>query len=364
MRILELCAGYGGIGLGLQIAMPQTCVVGVVERQAYCAAGWMARMEAERMGHARIWPDLESFAAVVAPRIRTGFADLVCAGIPCQPWSTAGSRRGMEDERWIWRTVRRIIALMRPRIVFIENVPGLRRSGGLATILGDFARLGYDAEWDCFTASEVGANHQRDRLWILAYTDSIGPFWRGPLRSGRTESAYGYATDSHGFGCAGQPNNEGQQAAERGRIAETIAADADDFDGSGKRFGGCAAELHGAQGGASPDPTRGGRPSDGRTSGQSGHAAEFRSDATGARLEIGDGLYPGWPAHSTAPTFGWWDAEPDMGFLVDGRPARLGRLTTDEPERAERLHALGNGVVPLQAAYAFTILSRRAGLMK
>lgn len=71
MRILELCAGYGGLGLGIEIAVPQARVVGVVERQAYCAAGWMARLEALGVGETPIWPDMESFAAVVAPRLRT-----------------------------------------------------------------------------------------------------------------------------------------------------------------------------------------------------------------------------------------------------------------------------------------------------
>lgn len=142
MRILELCAGYGGLGLGVRIAIPWARVVGVVERQAYCASVLMERMGAAQVGGPALWPDVESFAWLLAGRNRRrlaigdprGSIDLITAGIPCQPFSQAGRRRGMADSRWLWRPTRRIIALLRPRYFLLENTPGLLSSdrGGLS----------------------------------------------------------------------------------------------------------------------------------------------------------------------------------------------------------------------------------------
>ena len=101
------------------------------------------------------------------------FVDLICGGFPCQPFSVAGQRRGVADERWLWPSFRRVIELVRPTVVVIENVPGLlsiddgRVFGG---ILGDLARLGFDAEWQVLPAAAFGAPHLRKRVFVVAYT--------------------------------------------------------------------------------------------------------------------------------------------------------------------------------------------------
>lgn len=164
LRSIELCAGYGGFTLGLRDYGIRT--VAYVERDSYAAATLVARMEEERLDQAPIWDDLCTFDGTAW----RGRVDLITAGFPCQPFSTAGKQRGLDDDRWIWPNIAGIIADVRPRYVFLENVTGLIRAG-LANVLADLAALGFDAEWGVLSAAAVGAPHRRQRVWILAYAD-------------------------------------------------------------------------------------------------------------------------------------------------------------------------------------------------
>jgi DNA (cytosine-5)-methyltransferase 1 len=165
LRSIELCAGYGGFTLGLRDYGIQT--VAYVERDSYAAATLVARMEEERLDQAPIWDDLCTFDGTAW----RGHVDLITAGFPCQPFSTAGKQRGLDDDRWIWPNIAGIIADVRPRYVFLENVTGLIRAG-LAHVLKDLAALGFDAEWGVLSAAAVGAPHRRQRVWILADAES------------------------------------------------------------------------------------------------------------------------------------------------------------------------------------------------
>ena len=176
LRSIELCAGYGGFTLGLRDYGIST--VAYVERDSYAAAVLVARMEEERLDQAPIWDDLCTFDGTAW----RGRVDLITAGFPCQPFSTSGKRRGLDDERWIWPNIAKIIADVRPQYVFLENVPGLVRAG-LGHVLADLAELGFDAEWGVLSAAAVGAPHRRQRVWILAHAAGTrrGRFW--PERS-------------------------------------------------------------------------------------------------------------------------------------------------------------------------------------
>lgn len=97
------------------------------------------------------------------------YADLICGGFPCQDISNAGKRVGIEGKRsGLWSEMARLVGEIRPRYVLVENVSALL-TRGIDRVLGDLATLGYDAEWDCIPASAIGANHQRDRVFIVAY---------------------------------------------------------------------------------------------------------------------------------------------------------------------------------------------------
>ena len=100
--------------------------------------------------------------------------DILTAGYPCQPFSQAGHRKGTNDERHLWPYVFDAIKYLRPRAAFFENVRG-HLTLGLAEVLEDLASIGWDAQWACVRASDVGAPHHRERLFILAYPNSERP---------------------------------------------------------------------------------------------------------------------------------------------------------------------------------------------
>lgn len=101
---------------------------------------------------------------------------VVCAGWPCQPFSPAGKRKGAADERALWPHVAGALRVLRPRHVVLENVPAVLRFGEFDRVASDLACLGYDMAWTCLRASDVGAPHRRDRLFIIAtHPDSPRP---------------------------------------------------------------------------------------------------------------------------------------------------------------------------------------------
>jgi len=173
MNGLALFAGGGGLELGLSLALGTDYrTVAYVEREATSASVLAANMERGWLDKAPIWDDVGTFTGdVVSPLVDN--IDIISAGFPCQPWSVAGRRAGTADDRWLWPYIVEILGAVHPQWAFFENVPGLLR-GGLGPILGDLAALGFDAEWITVRASDVGAPHRRERVFILGDTDRQG----------------------------------------------------------------------------------------------------------------------------------------------------------------------------------------------
>ncbi len=122
----------------------------------------------------RHWPDVPRYGDIRAVTGRDLPAvDVLAGGFPCQPVSVAGRRKAQADERWLWPEFARLIGDLRPRFVFLENVPGILTAGG-ADVVTDLAALGYDAQWGIVAASDVGAPHRRERWWCVAYTHEYG----------------------------------------------------------------------------------------------------------------------------------------------------------------------------------------------
>lgn len=131
------------------------------------------------------WPDLPNLGDITA--VDWAYVepvDVVTAGWPCQPWSVAGKRKGIEDDRALWPEVARAIRLVRPRLVVLENVPAIVAAGELARAVTDLAACGYVGSWACVRADEVGAAHRRDRVFVAAAdADRAGRLWSGPPRA-------------------------------------------------------------------------------------------------------------------------------------------------------------------------------------
>ena len=162
MNGLALCSGYGGIELGLEHFFPQFKTICHVEGEAYAAAHLRKKMAEGRLHNAPIWDDVKTFDG----SIWRGKVDIITGGFPCQPFSSSGNRKGVEDERWLWPYISKIIGEIRPQFFFFENVPNIAL-GGLDQIVRDIASLGYDASWCVIGADNIGAPHQRKRWFIF-----------------------------------------------------------------------------------------------------------------------------------------------------------------------------------------------------
>ena len=160
---LSFCAGYGGIDLGLRRVLPGCRTIAYVEIEAFAIANLVAKMEAGELDQAPVWTDVKTFPAEQF----YGLVDIISGGYPCQPFSAAGKRLGTDDPRHLWPFLRGAVRAIRPSRVFFENVEG-HISLGLSTVLSDLDEDGYEATWGIFSAAEVGASHQRKRVFILA----------------------------------------------------------------------------------------------------------------------------------------------------------------------------------------------------
>jgi len=169
---IGLCAGYGGIELGLKRAIPNMRSIALCEVEAFAVANLVAKMESGCLEPVPIWPNLKTFPW----ESFRGCVDILTGGYPCQPFSAAGKRQGADDPRHLWPYIARGIRILQPRLCFFENVEG-HISLGLSDVIEDLAGMGYRTTWGIFSASEVGAPHQRKRVFILAHR--IGSGWKG-----------------------------------------------------------------------------------------------------------------------------------------------------------------------------------------
>ena len=175
LNVLDCFSGYGGFALGLRLAYPDANfrTVAYIEWDKYCQRVIQARIEDGHLDDAPIWDDIKSFDG----RPWCGVVDILSAGFPCQPHSNAGLRKGAADDRNLFPDTLRIIGEVGPRLVILENVPGIlvrpddgrEASGG--TVVGELAEVGYDAEWRVVSAADAGAPHLRKRWWLVAHSN-------------------------------------------------------------------------------------------------------------------------------------------------------------------------------------------------
>lgn len=164
LRVAELCAGYGGLYLSLQAAGLQAELVWYAENDPSASTVLAAH-------HPGV-PNVGDITAVDWRSLDP--VDILAAGYPCQDLSNAGKRAGIEgDKSRVWHNVADAVRDLRPGIVLLENVAG-HLARGFGRVLGDLASLGYDAQWTCLRASDLGAPHQRDRLFVYAYPRGTG----------------------------------------------------------------------------------------------------------------------------------------------------------------------------------------------
>ena len=167
--VISFCSGYGGIERGLDLAGVEHRVIAYVEIEAFAIANLVNKMEDGIIPPAPIYTDIKTFPS----HLFRGKVSIITGGYPCQPFSKAGNRLGEEDPRHLWPYIRKHIETIRPYRVFFENVEG-HISLGLSSVLSDLEEDGYRSAWGIFSAVEVGAPHQRKRVFIMADSDGSG----------------------------------------------------------------------------------------------------------------------------------------------------------------------------------------------
>lgn len=161
-KVLDLFSGIGGFSLGLERT-------GGFETVAFCEIDSFCRKVLRKH-----WPDVRIHKDICKLKSESyKNVDVICGGFPCQDISLSNiDAQGLEGARsGLWYEYLRLIREIRPKYVIVENVAALLIRG-LSSVLGGLAESGYDAEWDCLSASMFGAPHRRDRIFIIAYTDN------------------------------------------------------------------------------------------------------------------------------------------------------------------------------------------------
>ncbi len=178
LSILSLCTGYGGLDLVVQRSFAKrgidTTITAYAEFDAHAASVFSYHH-----------PEVPNLGDIKAIDWTDHPADIVTAGYPCQPFSQAGKRLGTDDPRHLWPFIFEAICTIRPRYTILENVSG-HRSKGFDTVLGDMAEGGFDARWTSLRASDVGAPHRRERVFIIATPAADTECSRRPRRAPHT----------------------------------------------------------------------------------------------------------------------------------------------------------------------------------
>ena len=343
LRHLDLFSGIGGFSLGLE-ATGGFETVAFCDIEKYC----LEILEKRYPGV----PRYTNIKELNHDTIKTDGVfpiDIITGGYPCQPFSVAGRKKGEKDPRHLWPEMFRLVQELRPSWVIGENVSGHIKLG-LDTVLKNLESEGYAARTFSISASSIGANHQRERVWIIANSERNGLTTsekRGgfektiseqqkrennafnsegassiPLSSKNVED-----TRQHGGGLEPSGNKEG---IGRGSSEKTKwSTNADQTSGSSQR-GEIMADTKNI--GSIPSSHEGER------QGQSEGDGQTMADTSSERTSRGE---TGWEdaenvgQSSRRPWDGWWDIEPNVGRVANG-----------VPKRVDRLKSLGNSLVP------------------
>lgn len=313
MKIGSLCSGYGGLDMAVE-AFYDANTAWMCDIDKYASIVIKERWGLPNLGDMKLvdWSNVEP-------------VDILTAGYPCQPFSTAGQRKGSKDERHLWPYIKEIISQLQPKRVILENVRG-HLTLGFKEVLADLTEIGYDAKWAIIRASDVGAPHQRARLFVTAYPNSQThnesrranrpvPQSSSEVIDGPNRNEYGgrveIATDSQSWG-TGIQRERSQEKYTQFRDNFDITSNSNCDEQSGDRQ---AQEL----------------------GSRFNSRNQMRLQRTPNPLEL-DKLNPKFVEYMMGLPEGW--------------------VTDLEISRSQQLKLLGNGVVPQQAYYALSQLER------
>jgi len=310
LKHLDLFSGIGGFSLGLESA-------GLVETVAFCDFDkYCQKVLKKNFPGVPIYGDVKELNYDKLKADGIDQIDIITGGYPCQPFSVAGRKKGEDDPRHVWPEMFRLIKELRPTWVIGENVGGHIKLG-LDTVLENLESEGYSARTFSISATSIGANHKRERVWIianLADTERLGRT-EGTEKSEELEREESSdKPDNCGQGCTKckscqtvANSDEMQRQYLRGQESEQTQKTFERIsERSGTQNG--VANSEGSKGNVD-DANQG----NGKTS------QEELSREYGSACGVGT----------------WWSVEPDVGRVAHGIP-----------DRVDRLKCLGNSVVP------------------
>ncbi|MBP79994.1 MAG: hypothetical protein CL926_12070 [Deltaproteobacteria bacterium] len=329
--VISFCSGYAGIERGLDLAGIRHRVIAYVEIEAFAIANLVSKMESGQLDPAPIYTDLKTFPS----ELFRDAVDIITGGYPCQPFSAAGKRLGEKDPRHLWPYIREHIYTIQPARVFLENVEG-HISMGLSSVISDLEEDGYGATWGVFSAREVGAPHQRKRVYIMADCKGQLGKWSKSERAGagQPEKEVG----DRGSVVADTESQRVQGFGQQHKLRKTSQEREADWSGNDVADTRCSASSEGQQQ-TELRPTGVSESSTSTWQGSGSRADEKRQ---------------AWPAGAGSFQYEWeeprtvWKTKPELGGTVDGCA-----------DRVDRIRLLGNGVVPQTAAKAWQVLSSR-----
>ena len=400
---LSLCAGYGGIDLGLRSILPNVRTVAYVEIEAFAAGNLVEKMESKQLDEAPLWTNLKTFDA----KPFRGMVDIVSGGFPCQPFSHAGQQKSTDDPRHLFPDIERIVLECEPRIIFFENVEGIISSklGGepdtsvLKHVLGRMESMGYRSTAGIFSAEEVGAPHRRKRVFLLGISNNDGERFvrkqEGDSQKNTLEEQRWDNTDRQRASELANPDGDSCRQGEPRRATGELQQEGTGLRGgesegqTGQESGCCCStdrELgnptgHGRdKGGTNKEAGRtdrccktgrvqkssGGCCKLGNTSSEglerhtgnfSGKTATKRKGERHERLVAPRGLFPSKPNEQQQD----WEAPRTIGdeetiTAMGGSDYGIADGDMVRSCRVDSLRLLGNGVVPMTAAKAFVCL--------
>jgi site-specific DNA-cytosine methylase len=357
---ISLCAGYGGIDIGLARAIGFIRTVCFVEIEAFPISNLVSKIENNLLDEAPIWSNLKTFPWAEF----RGKVDILSGGFPCQPFSGAGERKADEDPRHLWpHIVRGIKELGKPPIVFFENVEGILSSklksddwsdpkdtDVLHHVLRELERLGYRATAGIFSASEIGAPHQRKRVFILGVHSKLNEFGRSYI-SGLLSQQWGYVENANGGGrewvdllrCS-----KSESSCRQGQTGLSHVSSSTRARQAWPNLRGCE------QFGWEPPRT---------IKGHMGNANSKGLEGSGGTILQGKKSRLACTDRGQEETGGCGQAESSMGRDFDGLAdwVDYAELLTTVDNRSDELRMLGNGVVPHTAERAFCSLWAKLG---
>ena len=371
LRHLDLFSGIGGFSLGLE-------ATGGFKTVAFCDIEEFPRKVLQKH-----WPHVKQYEDIKEldyDKLRSDGIisdnekiDIITGGYPCQPFSVAGRKKGEKDPRHLWPEYFRLVQELRPTWVIGENVGGHIKLG-LDTVLENLESEGYSVRTFSIPASAIGANHKRERIWIVANTDSGGNKGEKSRGIGKeneeekrdrkinsttrfpngadsivtkqgSETEVEYVEDTgrslrQGTFIRGENEKEiGQGNADltqrSGEASEFDVADTVSGNAQAGREG--RREIReGHQGEGVSSNASGGGETMADTKSSSGNVNEINREhgETETQEILGDGSSLS-RTQVESPWEGWWDIEPDVGRVAYGISART-----------HRLKGLGNSLVP------------------